>query len=204
MYGFHKIPHLQQGVLKSDINTEIWNFEHPNFRRNQPDLLCLITRKKQAQDRPNDEATASLGDGVPAGLAAAGLSPSAMVDINSIITGIQAIKRHQATISSDLNDLKASNQHLWQEALEARERHQKQQDTINRILRFLAGVFGNAASTNKGPAHASPPGGIPRKRQRLMIESGNTGKEHPLTPLDGVDSPIDEGTPTSKSFQLLY
>ena len=127
-----------------------------------------------------------------------------MVDINSIITGIQAIKRHQATISSDLNDLKASNQHLWQEALEARERHQKQQDTINRILRFLAGVFGNAASTNKGPAHASPPGGIPRKRQRLMIESGNTGKEHPLTPLDGVDSPIDEGTPTSKSFQFLY
>lgn len=196
MYGFHKIPHLQQGVLKSDINTEIWNFEHPNFRRDQPDLLCLITRKKQAQDRPNDEAAMLDKDGVSAGLAAAGLSPSAMIDINTIIGGISAIKRHQATISSDLNELKASNQHLWQEALEARERHQKQQDTINRILKFLAGVFGNAATANKGAAHPSPPGAIPRKRQRLMIEGGNSEKEYTLIPSDGVDSPDDDGSST--------
>src|ERR1700730_12425060 len=45
MYGFHKIPHLQQGVLKSDTETEFWNFEQPNFHRGQPDLLCLVTRK---------------------------------------------------------------------------------------------------------------------------------------------------------------
>ena len=48
MYGFHKIPHLQQGVLKSDTETEFWNFDfaHANFHRGQPDLLCLIQRKK--------------------------------------------------------------------------------------------------------------------------------------------------------------
>ena len=47
MYGFHKIPHLQQGVLRSDTGeTEYWNFAHENFRRDQPDLLCLIHRKK--------------------------------------------------------------------------------------------------------------------------------------------------------------
>ena len=195
MYGFHKIPHLQQVVLNPEINTEIWNFEHPNFRRGQPDMLCLITRKKQAQDRSNDENVSLERDGVPTGLAGGGLSPSALVDINSIISGISAIKRHQATISSDLNELKTSNQHLWQEALEARERHQKQQDTINRILKFLAGVFGNSAATNKGAAHPSPPGGIPRKRQRLMIEGGPE-KEHALEPLDEDDSPVEEDTPT--------
>jgi heat shock transcription factor, other eukaryote len=39
MYGFHKI-HLQQGVLKSDTETEFWNFAHANFHRGQPELLC--------------------------------------------------------------------------------------------------------------------------------------------------------------------
>ncbi|EKM82280.1 hypothetical protein AGABI1DRAFT_52375, partial [Agaricus bisporus var. burnettii JB137-S8] len=54
MYGFHKIPHLQQGVLRSDSDTEYWNFSHPNFRRDQPDLLCLIQRKKQSTAAPQD------------------------------------------------------------------------------------------------------------------------------------------------------
>ena len=35
MYGFHKIPQLQQGVLKSDTDTEPWHFEHPHFHRGQ-------------------------------------------------------------------------------------------------------------------------------------------------------------------------
>ena len=47
MYGFHKIPHLQRGVLRSDTGeTEYWNFAHENFRRDQSGLLCLIHRKK--------------------------------------------------------------------------------------------------------------------------------------------------------------
>ncbi|EDR10420.1 uncharacterized protein LACBIDRAFT_147701, partial [Laccaria bicolor S238N-H82] len=121
MYGFHKIPHLQQGVLKSDDDKEHWNFVHPNFRRDQPDLLCLIQRKKQ-MPQPGDEG---------------------VLDIHSIVNGIAAIKRHQTTISAELNELKRSNQLLWQDAMAARSKHQKQHDTINRIVKFLAGIFGN-------------------------------------------------------------
>ncbi|CEG73325.1 hypothetical protein RMATCC62417_08733 [Rhizopus microsporus] len=34
MYDFHKIPHLQQGVLISDSNShEIWEFSNPHFQR---------------------------------------------------------------------------------------------------------------------------------------------------------------------------
>src|SRR3954451_20938515 len=46
MYGFHKIPHLQQGVLQSDGQSEQWEFSNTNFLRNQPDLLYFVTRKK--------------------------------------------------------------------------------------------------------------------------------------------------------------
>ena len=153
MYGFHKIPHLQQGVLKSDTETEFWNFAHANFHRGQPDLLCLIQRKKPLP-QSGEEASIDLPGGITFGgalpLPVAGtalgtisngtagaqnvnptLSSGQILDIHSIANGITAIKRHQATISSELSELKRSNQLLWQDALAARGRQQKQQDTIN-------------------------------------------------------------------------
>lgn len=186
MYGFHKIPHLQQGVLRSDSDTEFWNFEHPNFIRGQPDLLCLIQRKKQAAPSASDTAiTATEVSNKDAGSAAAvgALSPGQLMDMNSIVNGIQAIKRHQAAISADLNELKSSNQHLWQEAMAARERHKKHQDTISRILKFLGSVFGHTDNHTRkddldgGGAVSGGEGGeiVPRKPQRLMISDGRSG-----------------------------
>jgi heat shock transcription factor len=66
MYGFHKIPQLQQGVLKSDSDVEIWNFAHPHFRRGEPHLLNFIQRKRQAQGAQGDIAMerAAAGAGV--------------------------------------------------------------------------------------------------------------------------------------------
>ncbi|KAI0035048.1 hypothetical protein K488DRAFT_44108 [Vararia minispora EC-137] len=159
MYGFHKIPSLQQGVLKSDSDTEVWNFEHPHFRQGQPDLLCLISRKKQASQHATTSGT--------------------VLDLNTIVTGIQAIKRHQQTISADLNELKSSNQSLWQEALAARERHNKQQDMINRILKFLASVFGRHEGQNGKDHHhdgVSPSPPLVRT-QRLMIGAPDRQKK---------------------------
>src|ERR1044071_9624542 len=46
MYGFHKVTHLQQGVLQSDEQSEQWEFSNTNFLRNQPNLLYYVTRKK--------------------------------------------------------------------------------------------------------------------------------------------------------------
>ncbi|KAL0946376.1 hypothetical protein HGRIS_012606 [Hohenbuehelia grisea] len=177
MYGFHKIPHLQAGVLKSDAETEFWNFEHPHFHRGQPDLLCLIQRKKQAAqgDDVTAAANADVRDAahpVAGSITGTNLSAGQVLDIHSIVQGISAIKRHQQTISAELIELRKSNQMLWQDALAARARHQKHQDTINRILKFLAGVFGHSGS----PVHkedgvdGSPRAVFPRNSQRLMIE----------------------------------
>ena len=181
MYGFHKIPHLQQGVLRSENETDFWNFEHPNFIRGQPDMLCLIQRKKQAQStNPSADEVHVQGntarDGAGVGGTAVGLSQNQLLDINSIVNGIQAIKRHQEAISADLNELKASNQHLWQEAMVAREKHKKHQDTINRIVKFLAGIFGHTEQIHKNDnRHTASV--VPRKPQRLMIGDGKNGKK---------------------------
>jgi heat shock transcription factor len=183
MYGFHKIPHLQQGVLKSDDDKEHWNFVHPNFRRDQPDLLCLIQRKKQ-MPQPGDEVVIDLRDGsntniqgvgttTAAPVGGATLSSGQVLDIHSIVNGIAAIKRHQTTISAELNELKRSNQLLWQDAMTARSKHQKQQDTINRIVKFLAGIFGNQATGHHKDdivEDTDQQAVVPRRIHRLMIE----------------------------------
>ncbi|KAJ1668865.1 Heat shock transcription factor [Coemansia sp. RSA 1813] len=47
MYGFHKVPHLQQGgLIADDPDAENWEFCNDNFQRGQPDLLHFIRRKK--------------------------------------------------------------------------------------------------------------------------------------------------------------
>ena len=172
MYGFHKIPHLQQGVLKSDSDTEIWNFEHPHFHRGQPDLLCFIQRKKQAaQGGAPEDAIVEAKDTNAQASSSTQPTNAQLLDMNSIVSGIAAVKRHQQAISAELNELKTSNQHLWQEALAARERHKAHQDTINRILKFLASVFGrsNGHDSKDHDDHDSPQPIVSRKRQRLMI-----------------------------------
>ncbi|KAM6500098.1 hypothetical protein JOM56_003112 [Amanita muscaria] len=182
MYGFHKIPHLQQGVLRSDTDTEFWNFAHPDFIRGHPELLFRIRRKKQNSQLQQQQADEAAAAAAAAAVAAAGLvtdgngnsvvgvgssgpgstgaSPSTglaslnnsqLLDVNSIVQGIAAIKRHQVAIAAELSELKRSNEMLWQDALLAREKHQKQEDMINKIVKFLAGVFGkHATSGNAG------------------------------------------------------
>ncbi|KAG8901482.1 stress-responsive transcription factor hsf1 [Tulasnella sp. 403] len=207
MYGFHKVPHLQQGVLQNETETELWQFVSPHFQRGQPDLLMLIQRKKAHGGNANniladdgDIPHASHGSGAVSGSASHG-QDNQVLDVNGIAASLAAIKRHQTTISADLKDLQQSNTALWQEAVAARERHKKHQDTINRILKFLAGVFGTSANGNvahgelvrhqadgKGPGGGHSGGGpggtvalIPRKRPRLMIEDGS-GNDTPLSP----------------------
>jgi len=141
MYGFHKIPHLQQGVLQADMQSEQSEFSNPNFLRNQQDLLYFVQRKK-GKDTEN------------------GKDPNE-IDLNHILNEIASIKKHQLTISSDLKHIQQDNQLLWQETINARERHRRQQETIDKILRFLASVF----SVDKKRAL------LPKKRRLLLKDA---------------------------------
>ena len=125
-----------------------------------------------------------------------------MLDMQSIISGLQAIKRHQTTISSELQELKRSNQLLWQDALESRAKYQKQQDTINRILNFLAGVFNpvTAGKSTVGSTHPSnDTDNTPvRRKALLMIEDT---KRDGLKKARVEELPLEMDTsPTSPSF----
>lgn len=126
MYDFHKVPHMTQGTMIQDEDK--WEFANPNFQRNQPDLLCLMTRKKgKLEDEKGDS-----------------------VDLTNVINEMSAIKRHQQKISSELFNMQHENQLLWQETILVRDRYQKQQDTIDKIMKFLASVFTNKSLNMNG------------------------------------------------------
>ncbi|KAF9141532.1 stress-responsive transcription factor hsf1 [Mortierella sp. GBA39] len=148
MYGFHKVPHLQQGVLLPDADSEQWEFSNPHFQKNQPDLLCLVSRKKASNGNDDKDALT--------------------MDLGHILSEVTAIKKHQIAISSDLKNIERDHQSLWQESIAARERHQRQQDTIDKILRFLASVF----SGEKKRAI------VPNKKPRLTITEGDVDDEY--------------------------
>lgn len=119
MYDFHKIPHIQQGVLISDSKHEIWEFNNPNFQRGRPDLLTLVARKRN-RDRNGSDSQVSL---------------------STIVQDIEQIRRHQSAISADLHNLRQDNQVLWEESFAAREKHQQHQEVVTKILQFLMAVF---------------------------------------------------------------
>ena len=166
MYGFHKVPHLQQGSLLNDGLDDVWEFSNPNFQRNQPDLLCLVTRKKGQNTASTEEPKES----------------TTPVDLNHIIQEVAAIRRHQITISADLKNIQRDNQSLWTESISLRERYAKQQDTIDKILGFLASVF----SSQKTVVGRD-------KKRKLFLEELDQAKSDPV-----IEEPDDEVVTSKK------
>lgn len=141
MYGFHKVPQPAQGALLSGFD-EIYEFSNPNFKRGHPELLSLVVRKK-SQGAENIS-----------------------VDLNHLIQQIVAIKRTQSNISNDLKNIKNDNQSLWNESLALRERYARQQETIDKILGFLASIF----SSKKPILNSLGDGNSGDKRKLVEVE----------------------------------
>ena len=224
MYGFHKVPHLQQGALKHDSpqESELWEFSNPHFHRDHPDWLSKVQRKKGPRDDKdsNNDRDPSAGTGqelMHAGaLMRTDFGPNAVgvdasgdgaLQLASVLNAINAIKNAQTSISADLRHLQNSNQNLWQEAVESRQRAKRQQETINKILRFLAGVFGNqddpetplpgkkvsGKGTRGGRRVGVRPQPQQRSKSRLMIEDGNASSSGTaIRGLEGLDLPLDQ------------
>jgi heat shock transcription factor len=190
------VPHLQSGVLKNEAPSELWEFVNPYFKRNQPDLLSRVTRKNNRGPNPiPTSATSSNGtrqsarqaattntvltspggrpihlitDGTTEGEAGQLVGPTGQnLDLSAIASNIAAIRQAQTTLTADLQALKASNDHLWREALETREKHRTHEETkgLKEALR-RAGISGPSKREDSGMEEP----GSQKKRKRLGPE----------------------------------
>ncbi|EPX72802.1 transcription factor Hsf1 [Schizosaccharomyces octosporus yFS286] len=174
MYGFHKVPHIQQGVLQSDSPNELLEFANPNFQRDQPELLCYVTRKKGGSQASDDAANS--------------------LDMSTITMELQNIRSQQMSLSSELNRIQVDNAALWQENIETRERQRRHQETIDKILRFLASVY---LDGKQKPASKVMP-----KSRRLLLEAKYPNSSDPNVNANRT-SPFDTSSntmPTNAGF----
>ncbi|CEH18020.1 Heat shock transcription factor [Ceraceosorus bombacis] len=224
MYGFHKVPHLQQGALKHDSPqvAELWEFRNDHFHRDKPELLTLMSRKKAAPRGVAAEKEGAEGNGKaravdeeiddkmegPTGLnavtgalmrntgaLAADTKSEGTLQLASIWQAIQSIQGAQQGINDNLRHLHNTNAELRREAIEQRQRSLKQQETINKMLRFLAGVFGGQDAGVE--ASANIPGGAGPRPAETRRNPSQRGQQGRLMIGDG-SSP-----PSSAIFELL-
>lgn len=144
MYGFHKVPHLQQGTMASALaatpESTIWEFSHVSFIRGRPDLLVLVRRKLSKEEEQKASVSGNQSASNASKAASLASNDSAAV-IESLRAELNSIRSQQSALRSDLTSIQRDNQLLWHESLANRERHAHQQQVIDRILRFLASVF---------------------------------------------------------------
>ncbi|KAG7446058.1 uncharacterized protein BT62DRAFT_1006240 [Guyanagaster necrorhizus] len=180
-YGFHKVINLQQGVMKASMDIEQSQYTHPCFQRGKEAQLILVRPTKQAKDRPTID--------LEQGSSSASSGTKQQLDIHAVLNGVAAIRKQQMAITQDLAELKRSDRLLWEEALQSRNRHTKLQDTVNRIVKFLATLVSQPSGS--GVAHPQP--------SRLMIEDSTTSEveveEHDDD--DGKDAGIASALPKS-------
>lgn len=172
MYGFHKVPHLQQGSMAASAigSTEstIWEFSHVNFIKNRPDLLINVRRKIGTTE-----------EGISPTLSSSSLTDSRATSSDDFITTARSLRQElsfiyqqQNALRTDLQSIQRDNQLLWNENLASRERHLQQQQVIDRILRFLASVF-----TADGKLLASASSTLNVSNQASGSQSNNSGRQ---------------------------
>ncbi|XP_046842486.1 heat shock factor protein 1-like isoform X2 [Xenia sp. Carnegie-2017] len=140
MYGFRKIVGTDQGGLKAD--KEDWQFQNVNFIRSQPRLLENVKRKSAPDDKKVK------GE-----------------EYNRVLTDIHHIKDKQLDMSSKLDQVKMENQSLYQELIDLRQKHEEQEQVVNKLIRFLMKLlYSNNGLTNKRPLMIQGPESLNAKR----------------------------------------
>ncbi|RDW28745.1 hypothetical protein B0I71DRAFT_34146 [Yarrowia lipolytica] len=141
MYGWHKVQDVTSGSMQS--NDEVWQFKSPNFIRGREDLLDNIVRNKGTKGSDEEEE----------------------MDMTTLMDELQQIKLNQLNLTQEVNKLRTDNQLLWQENLGFKDKHKQHGETLERIMRFLASLYGNQGKV-LGEAISG------NRNQRLLL--GNT------------------------------
>ncbi|QPG97901.1 hypothetical protein C2857_007012 [Epichloe festucae Fl1] len=165
MYGFHKRVGLSDNSMRASErkNKSPSEYHNPFFRRGHPNLLWLINKPKgkpkgpnkskgaegegdSDEDQINEDGGAQTGAGsnVPAGRSLpAAPDPQAppKKEMTVIREELSKVREQQKRILGAITQLQHNNNDLYNQALMFQNQHDRHQNSINAILKFLANVF---------------------------------------------------------------
>jgi len=188
MYGFHKVPHLNHGVLHTDGLPEVWEFTNDNFQRDRPGNMKYIVRKKGEAEKARSAAKQrSTSPGVASPVFHQHPINDSM-DVAIVRAEVQNVASRQKMIRDEVFRLSTSQENLWKYAIETRERYTDHQDKIDRIIKFLSEAFrkrtsppmSNSEVANKVRGLIEPP-----QRTSVFEELSDTN-----TPTPSARSPL--------------
>lgn len=137
MYGFHKVPHLNHGVLHNDGLPEVWEFVNEHFQRDHPEYMKYIVRKKGEAEKARSAAKHRSAS--PASPVSHHFNDA--VDVAIVRAELHNVASRQNMIRDEVFRIKSRQDDLWKFALETRQRHDDQRDKINMIIKFLSEAF---------------------------------------------------------------
>ncbi|AET37957.1 stress-responsive transcription factor HSF1 Ecym_2208 [Eremothecium cymbalariae DBVPG len=139
MYGWHKVQDVKSGSIQSNSDDR-WEFSNEYFLRGREDLLTNILRQKPSASHGKDPG---LGLSVNSTNGSSILVANGEeVDIGILLTELETVKYNQMAIADDLKRISKDNEMLWKENMLARERHQNQQQALEKIVKFLSSLYG--------------------------------------------------------------
>lgn len=156
MYGWHKVQDVTAGSMmlerdKKDAD-ELMLFENENFVRGRPDLLDRIVRNSKPEKVEDAAPGAGSGD---------------QSALQLVLSELELIKMNQMAIGEDLLRIRADNKTLWHDNYITRDRYQQQAQTLERILNFLAAMYGKSGG---------------KLMEKIDVQNGMNGSNHKNSP----------------------
>jgi hypothetical protein len=155
MYGFHKVPHLNHGVLHNDGLPEVWEFNNENFHRDHPWRMRYIIRKKGEAEKAKAAVKLQQRQEQQGKPSSPVSSPQPHLsdpeDVAIARAEIQTVAMRQGLIRDEVVRLAESTENLWKYALETRQRYQEQQDRLDKLVKFLSEALRTRASNPEFP-----------------------------------------------------
>ncbi|RWS25982.1 heat shock factor protein 1-like isoform X1 [Leptotrombidium deliense] len=140
--GFRKLTSIENSGLRTMDKDEV-EFFHQYFIKGQEKLLEMIKRKVTTTVCGNDDPKRK---------------PE---DVNGILTEVRDIKGRQESVDFMLSNMQRENEALWREIAMLRQKYQKQQQIIEKLIQFLLTLVHNR--------------GIVKRKTPLMIDGASSG-----------------------------
>ncbi|KAG6222562.1 hypothetical protein E4U26_005202 [Claviceps purpurea] len=168
MYGFHKRVGLSDNSMRASErkNKSPSEYHNPFFRRGHPNLLWLINKPKgkpkggsgkqksteldgdSEEDQIHDDGSGQQHMGTGSTLAPSRALPAASdsqalpkKEMTVIREELGKVREQQKRILGAITQLQQNNNELYNQAILFQNQHDRHQNSINAILKFLANVF---------------------------------------------------------------
>lgn len=121
MYGFHKLSNPEHGGMSESDKME-YQFYHPYFQKGKPELLKNIKRKvtNTRVVGVNDRDVHTPMD-------------NRSSDVDKVLQDVKDLHGRQSKIDNELGAMREENSVLWRELAILRQKHQKQQQIVNKV-----------------------------------------------------------------------